>query len=126
MTHESPPAHLAGHWLLLWDGDCGFCHRAVAFALRAGGPEPLALPYQQALDWLPEHARARAAREVLLRAPDGRTWGGADAVIELLRLRGRPRLARVLAWPPLRTPLRGGYALVARHRGLASRILFRR
>ncbi|MBI3993477.1 MAG: DUF393 domain-containing protein [Candidatus Lambdaproteobacteria bacterium] len=125
MTDEPVPAHLAGRWLLLWDGDCGFCRRGVNFMLRAGGPEPLALPYQQALDWLPTARAAQAGRQVLLRAPDGRYWGGADAVIELLRLRGRPRLARRLGWPPLRALLRVGYACVARHRRLLSHILFR-
>ncbi len=123
--HEIRPAQLQGSWLLLWDGDCGLCRRSVAAWLRGAqpaGPALRALPYQQALTWLPPELAERARREVLLWAPDGTLCGGADAWLELLRLRGHGAWARLLKRQPLRAALRLGYRWVARHRGLLGRL----
>lgn len=104
-------------WLLLWDGECGFCRRSVERVLRWDRRgEIQALRYQDALDWLPEAVRERSPHQAHLRSPDGRYWGGGAAVIRLAGVLGHPLLERVLGAPGMRQAVELGYRLVARHR----------
>jgi predicted DCC family thiol-disulfide oxidoreductase YuxK len=120
-TGTAPPA-VQERWLLLWDGDCGFCRRWVQRALRRDRAGLLlALPYQEALRWLPAAVRERSPHQAHLRSPDGRYWGGGAAVIRLCGLLGHPRLERVLCLPGLRHAVALGYLLVSRHRGWLAR-----
>ncbi|MBI4081027.1 MAG: DUF393 domain-containing protein [Candidatus Lambdaproteobacteria bacterium] len=119
-----PPPELARRWALLWDGECGVCRRAVQRVLRADrAGRVAALPYQGALAWLPTAVRAQSSRQAHLRSPDGRYWGGGDAVIALLAVLGHPGLARLLGAPGLRTLVRLAYRAAARHRGSLARWL---
>ena len=114
--------------LLLWDGECGFCRRSVEWAERRDtGHAFQAIPYQQAPSppMTPELRKA-SARAVHLLTPEGEVLRAGRACLWVLQRIGYPVLARVLAVPPLVWAVELGYWLVARNRGLASRLLFRR
>jgi predicted DCC family thiol-disulfide oxidoreductase YuxK len=111
------PAEFHGRWILIWDGDCGFCRRWVEHALRHDKSGKLgAVPYQQCVDWLPQSARERSPHQAHLRSPDGRYWAGGDAAIRLIGLLGYGRFETLLSLPPLRMLTRSAYRLVARNR----------
>lgn len=119
---------LGGQYWLLWDGDCGFCRRAVEWALRRDRAGLLAaLPYQQAprppMDEDLAHACSRA---VHLRHPDGGLEQAGRACLRVLEIAGYRQTARLLRLPPLVWGVEVGYWLVARNRMLFSRLLFRR
>ena len=112
------PAALAGQWLVLWDGACGFCRRSVDWLLRHDRAGALgAVPYQDCEAWLPERVWARSGRQAHLRSPDGRYWGGSDAAIRIAGLLGHSLLERLLALPPLRWLMALAYRNLARQRG---------
>lgn len=121
------PADLPGRHLLLWDGDCGFCARSVEWVVRrdtAGAFAPL--PYQEAPSppMTPE-LRAACSRAVHVLARDGRLLRAGRACLFVLSEIGWPGAGRILALPPFVWLVELGYWLVARNRGLASRIFFR-
>jgi len=68
----------------------------------------------------------RCARAVHVLAPDGTLLAGGRASLFVLERIGFPRLARLLRRPPLVWAVEWGYRLVARHRGVFARVLFRR
>jgi predicted DCC family thiol-disulfide oxidoreductase YuxK len=114
--------------LLLWDGDCGFCRRGVAWAERGeSGHAFRAVPYQQALPppMTPE-LRLACTRAVHVLTADGQVLRAGRACLWVLERVGYPVLAKVLALPPLVWAVELGYWLIARNRRLASRLLFRR
>ncbi|MBI2506250.1 MAG: DUF393 domain-containing protein [Candidatus Latescibacteria bacterium] len=118
---------LAGQYWLLWDGDCGFCRRAVAWALARDREGRLAaLPYQQA-PWPPmdEDLALACGGAVHLRHPDGRLERAGRACLTVLELVGFPKIARWLRRWPLVWGVEAGYWLVARNRMLFSRLMFR-
>ena len=114
--------------LLLWDGECGFCRRSVEWAERHDREHAFrAVPYQEAPSppMTPELSKA-TARAVHVITPEGRVLRAGRACLWVLERTGYPVLARVLSLPPLVWAVEVGYWLVARNRGLASRIMFRR
>ena len=118
---------LAGQYWLLWDGDCGFCRRAVAWAQDRDQEGRLAvLPYQQA-PWPPmdEGLAAACSRAVHLRHPDGRLERAGRACLTVLELVGYRRAVPWLRRWPLVWGVELGYCLVARNRMLFSKLLFR-
>lgn len=113
--------------LVLWDGECGLCARAVRWARVHDEQEQLAfISYQEvpAPPMTPELAAA-CARAVHLVTPDGQVLRAGRASLAVLSHTGWPRLARAGSAPPLRWGVEAGYALVARNRRLFSRFLFR-
>ena len=106
---------------LIYDGECGFCRQAADLVRRWDREQRIALvPFQDqarvAAFGIPLPALA-AAMHLVLPAPDGRVFAGADAAPEILRLLpGR----RWLAWPfrlPGVLPLaRRVYGWIARRR----------
>ncbi len=113
--------------LLLWDGDCGFCRRSVAWAERRDAGHVFhAVPYQQAPSppMTPE-LRQACARAVHLITPEGRLLRAGRACLWVLERIGYPLVARVFAIPPLVWAVEVIYWLVARNRRFASRVLFR-
>jgi len=113
----SLPDSIRARWVLLWDGECGLCRRSVRWVLaRDRRGLLLAMPYQDALAWLPQPVRERSPRQAHLRAPDGRYWGGGAAVIRLAGLLGHPLLERVLSLPGPRHAVGWAYRWVAAHR----------
>ena len=115
------------HWIV-WDGDCGFCRRAVTWALaedRDGRFE--AVPYQ-ALPSPPLTPELRAAcgEAVHVRTADGRWLRGGRACLFVLQRIGWPHLARVASAPPFVWLVDLGYRIVAAKRPFFSRLLARR
>lgn len=107
-------------WALVFDGECGFCRRSVEWVRnrdREDRIEPL--PFQDS------EVRERFQRIPLedfeqamhLIAPDGRSWSGARAGEELLRLLPRWRwIAPMFRVPGVRWIAQRVYRLVADHR----------
>jgi predicted DCC family thiol-disulfide oxidoreductase YuxK len=113
---------------IVWDGDCGFCRRAVEWAL-AHDRDGLfvAVPYQE----LPSPPMTPALRDacraaVHVETADGRWLRGGRACLFVLERVGWPRLARVARVAPLVWLVELGYRLVAGNRGFVSRLMFRR
>lgn len=111
-------AHARGPGLFLYDRDCGFCQRAVAFArdrLRTrtafAASQDSDLP---ALGLTPEQADEQA----WIVYPDGRRLAGGDAVAGVLLGAGPPAraLGRFLLLPGVRALNRAAYRLVAANR----------
>ena len=114
--------------LLLWDGTCGFCRRSVDYVERHDTSHAfLTVPYQEA----PSPPMTPELREACARAfhvvkADGQVLRAGRAALYVLSRLGHPRLARVLGVPPLAWGVELGYWLLARNRGLVSRVMFRR
>jgi len=104
---------------LIYDGECGFCQDAVAVLARWDHAHTVALvPLQdQARLAGIEIALERLAAAMHLALPDGRTFAGADAVAELLRiLPGKHWRAWPFAIPGGLPVARRVYAQIGRRR----------
>lgn len=112
-------------WLLVYDGDCGFCRGSVAWVLdRDRRGRISAQPYQASgvLEAADVTTR-QAERASWLVAPDGRRWGGADAAARVLELLPGWGLAgRFLGAPPVVWIARPAYRWIADHRPLMARL----
>ncbi len=118
-----------GQPLLIYDGGCGFCNRAVRTAARLDGSGRVRFAaFQECAD--AELAalglsRADCERRLRFAIPGGRVWGGALAVNRFL-LAARPggvggwllRAGAILAFavPPLLALEALAYEVVARNR----------
>lgn len=111
--------------LVLWDGECGFCQRGVALLERRDAQGAFrAVPYQQAPSPPMSPAlRAECAQAVHVVTAEGEVVRAGRAVLYILGRLGHPRLASVLALPPLVWGVELVYWLVARNRRLLSRVL---
>ena len=112
------------HWIV-WDGECGFCRRAVDWAMARDRQERFeAVPYQSVPSppMTPELRDAcRAA--VHVRTTDGTWLRGGRACLFVLERIGWPRLARLATTPPLIWLVEAGYRVVAANRPFFSRRL---
>lgn len=108
----------AGEPRLLFDGDCGFCTRSVAWLDGRGMLGYPALPWQAVPDGELPVPVERLTAEVVLERPGRVPVGGADALAAALRASGsRVRwLGVVVAMPGPRTLARVVYRVVARNR----------
>lgn len=110
--------------VVLYDADCGFCTRAALALVRRSRGGLRAVPIRSAegdalLGDLPD---ARRDGSWHLVTADGRRWSAGAAVAPALRrLPGLAWLAPLVEALP--GPVERGYRLVARHRGLLSRLL---
>jgi predicted DCC family thiol-disulfide oxidoreductase YuxK len=110
--------------LIVWDGACGFCRRAVAWAIAHDTRGTFeAIPYQE----VPSPPMTPALREacrgaVHVHTTDGRWLKGGQACLFVLERIGWPRLAGVASLPPFIWAVEAGYALVAQNRPLYSRL----
>ena len=104
--------------LLIFESDCGFCNRCVRFAARRLPSKARYQPWQRTDLAALGLTRERARREVLWVAPDGKVFGGAQAVAKLLLDSGGPYavLGALLRVPPFRWIAHAGYRAVARNR----------
>jgi predicted DCC family thiol-disulfide oxidoreductase YuxK len=115
-----------GRDLILWDGECGFCRRALAWLLaRDHAGRLAAVPFQEAPSPPMTPALADACRRAVhvVRA-DGTILRGGRACLHLLDVVGH-RHARIFARAPMLWGIEVGYAVVARNRRLFSKLLFR-
>ncbi|HEY5977975.1 MAG TPA: DUF393 domain-containing protein [Solirubrobacterales bacterium] len=91
MPAPPPP----GTWLVLYDGDCGFCKWLLAFLLRrdrAARLRPVALQSSEAKELLPDLDPEQRLASWHLISPDGERRSGGAAIPALLELLpgGRP------------------------------------
>jgi predicted DCC family thiol-disulfide oxidoreductase YuxK len=115
------------HWIV-WDGDCGFCRRAVGW-VRARDRDRLfeATPYQSCPSPpMTPALRAACRSAVHVRTTDGAWLRGGRACLFILARIGWPRLARIASVPPLVWLVELGYRVVAGNRPFFSRVLSRR
>jgi predicted DCC family thiol-disulfide oxidoreductase YuxK len=112
------------HWIV-WDGACGFCRRAVAWALRRDREGRFeAVRYQElANPPLTDALRAACRDAVHVRTTDGRWLRGGRACLFVLARIGWPRLARIASLPPFVWAVEIGYRVVASHRPFFSRLV---
>ncbi|MER5932757.1 DUF393 domain-containing protein [Streptomyces sp. NPDC002054] len=106
--------------ILLFDGDCGFCAKAVDTAVRLLDTDAVITPWQFAdVDALGVTVE-RADREVLWIEPrTAVVHGGADAVAHLLRQcprRSWRLTGRAMTLPPISWTARLVYRVVAMNR----------
>jgi predicted DCC family thiol-disulfide oxidoreductase YuxK len=128
IVHVPNPPY--GRPLLVYDGHCDFCRFWLARWRRRIGDRIAYEPYQKVADRFPVVPRERFRRAVQLIEPDGRVYGGAEAVFRALAQ--APRGGRWLHFyrrvPGARPCIDAGYRFVARHRpGLyrLTRLVFR-
>jgi len=111
--------------LLIFDGDCGFCRRWIeVWRARTHGLVEYE-PYQEAARRFPQTSESEFRRCVWLYEPDGRVTRGAEAVYRALAF--APGSGGLLwksyrALAPFRLFSEFAYSVVARHRGIFSRL----
>lgn len=113
---------------IVWDGECRFCGRAVAWALARdarGLFEAVPAAEVPSPPMTPE-LRAACRAAVHVQTADGGWLRAGRACLFVLEHTGWPRLARVAGRPQLAWLVEAGYAFVARHRRLVSRLVVRR
>jgi predicted DCC family thiol-disulfide oxidoreductase YuxK/uncharacterized membrane protein YphA (DoxX/SURF4 family) len=120
---DSEPRPSAPRPLLVWDGDCGFCARAVRWLERSTGDRVEIVPYQECTD--PRIPIADCAHAVHLAEPDGRVTRAAAACFRAFSYAPGKRW---VAWPYRFVPgfawlAERGYASVAAHRAGLSQLL---
>lgn len=122
-----PPAK-PQRWLVLYDGDCGFCKWLLAWLLRvdrAGRLRPVALQRPEAEVLLADLEPVERMESMHVVSPDGTRMSAGEALPSLLRQLSGGRLpAAVLSRVPRLTS--AGYRWVAAHRVGISRFVPRR
>ena len=115
-AHIVPPQD---QYLLFWDGECGFCRRAVKWASNRDKTGRLSPPMDPILSAVCAHA-------LHLLHPIGHIERAGRACLTVLALIGWPPfIIDRLRQPPMIWTLEIGYWLVARNRFFFSKILFR-
>jgi predicted DCC family thiol-disulfide oxidoreductase YuxK len=111
--------------LVLWDGDCGFCRRAVQWLLKNDRYGRLtAIPNQEA-DISPE-LRAQCQNAVHVVKSDGSILRAGRAMLFCVEQTRWHQLARIGEWAIFIPFIELGYAFVARNRALFSKFLFKK
>lgn len=111
--------------LLIFDGDCGFCRRCVARLQLETGDRIQYEPFQSAGARFSDIPGEEFQKSVFLIEPDGRTTRAAEAIARTLKL-GADRTIPLWLYehlPGAGATAEAAYRLVARHRGLFSRML---
>jgi len=118
----------SGFYLVLWDGDCGFCGRAITW-LQQNDRQPRFqfIKYQEASSppMTPELYRA-CSEAVHVIDREGSIRRGGRATLFILEHEGWGPIAQFLSLPPLIWFVEMVYRLVAANRSLFSRFIFRR
>lgn len=114
------------HWIL-WDGECGFCRRAIQWVRRRDVHQQFqTAPYQEAPSPpMTPALYAACEKAVHVVRPDGTLLRGGRATLFILERLGWGWFARLLALPPLVWGVELLYRLVAANRPFFSRFLFR-
>ncbi|MBW3637307.1 MAG: DUF393 domain-containing protein [Armatimonadetes bacterium] len=109
--------------LVLWDGECGFCRRSVAWLQKHDRFGALQFePFQEA-DISPAlRVACRDAIHVL--KSDGEMLRAGRAALFCGQQTRWHRLARLAGWPVFLPLVEIGYAIVAKNRQFVSKFLF--
>jgi len=118
---------MADRHLVLWDGECAFCGRAISSLEKrdlTGRMEFIA--YQQApTPPMTDELREACERSVHVVRTDGSILRGGRAALFVLDQLGWRRTAGLLGYPPAIWLVELAYAIVARNRHFFGRFLFR-
>jgi predicted DCC family thiol-disulfide oxidoreductase YuxK len=107
-----------GHDVLLYDGACRLCRRAVTRVTRVV-PETTATHSFREAGVLPRFPRLdvpACEAAIQLVREDGMVFAGVEALVQALRRRWYGRLLRLYYLPGIRSAADAVYASVARHR----------
>lgn len=121
MTVGNPDGRI---WVL-WDGECGFCRRCVAWAVNHDPHGVLhPVPYQRAPSppMTPRLYRA-CPRAVHVVTPDGHVYRAGRAALKILGSIGWGWLERVLSLPPFIWLVEIGYRIVSDNRPFFGRFI---
>lgn len=120
-TPDARAASWADRLAVFYDGDCGPCRAAMAWAVardRDHRLEPIPLQSPLAAERLGPERLDRAAAELHVRsAGDGIRTGAAAVAAVLRRLPGWRWAGAALSWPPALALARPVYRLIAARRG---------
>lgn len=127
MRHHAPTqaADPPGQYVLVYDDACDFCTR-LARRLQRRAREPLHIASFAELPagkWLTELSDAQIRASSHFITPEGREYHGGESVTRALRLVRGGRLIAPLDLPGFTWLREAGYAFVAAHRSLVSRVL---
>jgi predicted DCC family thiol-disulfide oxidoreductase YuxK len=115
------------HWLI-WDGECGFCRRAVEwFARRDRRGLFRIVPFQECpTPPMTPRLRKQSQRAIQVITRQGKQRSAGRAVLFALQEIGwHPRLARLAQRPPFIWLVELAYWIVARNRPFFSRLVLR-
>ncbi|TAG08000.1 MAG: DUF393 domain-containing protein [Verrucomicrobia bacterium] len=115
------------HWVLFFDGECGFCSHSVQRLIKFDRHKVIFFSRLQgelaAKHGLASYAEKGGGSMVILRQPDAKIFTHSDAAIELARaLGGIWKLTIIAKWIP-KAWRDAGYSFVARRRHWLSRKL---
>ena len=110
--------------LLIWDGDCDFCHLWIERWRQMTAGKVDYTTYQKAADQFPEIPTDQFNRSLVLIEPDGTAFSAAEAAYRSLAYRPSREW---LSWsynhvPGFAVVSETGYGLIARHRKFASAV----
>ncbi|HEX8833524.1 MAG TPA: DCC1-like thiol-disulfide oxidoreductase family protein [Abditibacteriaceae bacterium] len=105
-------------FILLYDGNCIFCIRQSARLEKwaRGRIRRVSSSETGAMDLHPQLTADGTQARLHLLSPDGRLWGGAEAVARAISLHPVGIIALFYYFPPLRPLFDAAYAWVARNR----------
>lgn len=129
MTDYTTFAYGPEQFLMIWDGDCQFCARAVEWLRTHDANGRIApVPYQvcPSPPMTPELFDA-SRHAVQIVSPNGDVVSGGEAALLALHVVGwHPWLVRIGRAALIRPVIRASYRTVANHRDLFGRVFFRR
>lgn len=103
---------------ILFDGDCSLCSRQARNLEAFSRHSVQARPLQEVEIDIAGLSPGELRREIKLILPNGRVYGGAEALVQLVR-RGNRVLGFIVSayyFPPFRYVADRAYGIVARHR----------
>ncbi len=120
MTPDELRTRPTARHAILYDGHCRFCTagaRKLALLMRRGSVELVDFQQPGALDRFPGISYEACMERMYLVTPDGRVFGGAEAIAQALAtLPGVGRLALLYYVPGIRQLLDRLYRLIAANR----------
>lgn len=123
--HMPNPAPNATQWLL-WDGDCGFCHKCIRWVEEHDLDSRFrAVAFQKAPSPpMTDELRMKCREAVQVVTRDGVVFSAGRACAFVLEQIGFRRLGRFMQWRAIRPIVEWGYRRVANNRGLVGRLVF--
>lgn len=121
MINEGNQVEEFGH--LVWDGDCGFCKKAVGYIKELAGDQLIYSPYQQVAGQF-SHIPIEAFQTQVYLFKDGKTYAGASAIFHALAMNEKYSLPLKLYQKIklFRVITDFGYSIIAKNRYLISRL----
>ena len=110
--------------LVLWDGNCGFCRRAVEWLQKQDRYGALKFQPNQEAD-ISQELRSACQSSVHVVKSDGEILRGGRAMLFCGQFTRWHQLARIGQWLLFLPFVELGYAIIAKNRMLFSKLLFR-